>query len=1070
MRYAELHAHSAYTFLEGTSLPETLVAQAKELSLEAIAVLDVDGMYSAVQTSQAARKIKLNTVYGVEVTLSRESFDLLEEEGLPPGSRSTDVRLPILATSQQGYHDLCAAISGHNLAHPGSRNEPWILEELAREQQGNWQILTGTAHGPLRRILRSRGRTGAQSALSNLQELFGRDNVIVESCLHPGDPPLLAKDLAELAAAHRVPVVATGAVRCSTPRQQPLADIMTASRLNLPLTKAQPHLPYFGSFLRTAEEMRQIHRECPQAVEAAAELAAEYSFDLSLLEPELPEPDIPEGHDANTWLRHLTYEGATRRYGARAQNPKAWATVDRELRIIADLGFSGYFLIVKDIVDYCSKRNILAQGRGSAANSAVCYALQITAVDAVRHRLLFERFLSPERSGPPDIDVDIEAGRREEVIQYVYERYGRARAAQVANTITYRPKSAVRAAGKALGYSEEVLKKWSKTLSRGRKGSDVQTSVPDLVYQAASALQKLPQHMGIHPGGIVLTKTPVSEICPVAWAAKEGRTVLQWDKEDCASAGLVKFDLLGLGMLTALRKAFDWLGELGVTGGGGEPLNLYNLPQEDARVYDLLCAAETVGVFQVESRAQMNTLPRLRPREFYDLVIEVALIRPGPIQGKAVNPYLRRRLGYEPVTCHPLLEPILGRTLGVPLFQEQLMQIAVTAAGFTATEADALRKMLGSKRHEEGMEEIRPRLFQGMTKSGLPVELQEQLYESLRGFAEFGFPESHAFSFAYLVYASAWLKVYFPEHFYAALLASQPMGFYSPASLLADARKHGLEYAGPSVIASAAKAQVEQQINPGQAPHPRQISTQFQAEALIRSQGEWQIRLGLDAIKGLKENTIQRILKEREKEQFSSLEDFALRTHTGQKDLELLAQAGAFSDMGISRRHALWMAGQLANPTEWQPQIPGTQPVGEVPDLPEMNPIETLETDYQTLRLSTGPHPLQLVRKDLRGVQKLAKLPSLEGDSVVTVAGLVTHRQRPGTAGGVTFLSLEDETGLANIVCTPGFWRRYASIALTNNALVVTGRLEKKDGAFSVRAQKMIPLLLPVSTKSRDFC
>ncbi len=1072
MQYAELHAHSAYTFLEGTSQPGDLVRQAQDLSLVGLAVLDVDGFYSAVQTAQAAKEMEFPTVYGAELTLDPKALGLEAGEGLPLGSESTALRLPLLVTGQSGYHDLSGAISAHNLDHPDRRSVPWDLADLAGYQHGNWKVLTGTSHGPLRRILDSRGVTSAFRMIEQFQELFGHDAVVVESALHAGDSPEIARTLAELAIKANVPIVATGAVRCATPKQQPLADVLTATRLNLTLPQAEPHLPYFGSFLRSAQEMQQIHQEYPQAVGNAAEVAQELAFDLSLMRPQLPQSTIPQGHDDDSWLRQLTYVGARVRYGSRTRTPKAWETIDKELAVISDLGFSGYFLIVKDIVDYCAQKNILAQGRGSAANSAVCYSLQITAVDAVRHRLLFERFLSSERSEPPDIDIDIEAGRREEVIQYVYQRYGRDCAAQVANTITYRPRSSVRAVGKALGYSEDLLKDWSKMLSRGSREITKTSQIPELVLQASAALQKLPRHMGIHPGGIVLTRTPVSQICPVMWAAKEGRSVLQWDKEDCASAGLVKFDLLGLGMLTALRKAFNWLGELGVRGENGESLDLYNLPSEDPRVYDLLCAAETVGVFQVESRAQMNTLPRLRPREFYDLVIEVALIRPGPIQGRAVNPYLRRRLGHEPVTCHPLLAPILERTLGIPLFQEQLMQIAIVGAGFTPIEADQLRKILGSKHHEERMEQIRPRLFQGMSERGLPLDLQNQLFESLRGFAEFGFPESHAFSFAYLVYASSWLKTFFPEHFYSALLASQPMGFYSPASLLADARRNGIEYAGPSVVASRAEASVERRGQPGSDPEISEVEVPFPAGSLIRRHENWKIRLGLDSIKGLPVASIEKILAARNDSPFAGLEDFARRTNLSEKQLELLAQAGAFTDLGVSRRQGVWAARQVANPSERQPFIPGTELGTGVPHLPKMTVAETMETDYQALGLSTGPHPLSLMRGSLaaQGVVEVAMLPGLVGEKVVTIAGLVTHRQRPGTAGGVTFLSLEDETGLVNVVCTPGFWKRYGSIALAHNALVVTSRLEMKDGAHSVRAQKLQPLVLPMRTRSRDFC
>ncbi|MBS4875817.1 MAG: error-prone DNA polymerase, partial [Actinomyces sp.] len=571
---------------------------------------------------------------------------------------------------------------------------------------------------------------------------------------------------------------------------------------------------------------------------------------------------VPDGHTPDSWLAHCTYEGARARYGSRAHPPRAWETIDRELGVIERLGFAGYFLIVKEIVDFCARNGILCQGRGSAANSAVCYCLGITAVDAVRHNLLFERFLSDARSGPPDIDVDIEACRREEVIQYVYDTFGRDRAAQVANVITYRPRSAIRDVARALGYPAGTATAWSQ--GRGE--------VPPLVGDAARALARLPRHMGIHSGGMVLTDQPVSRICPVGWAAMPGRTVLQWDKEDCADAGLVKFDLLSLGMLTALRVAFNELQAGGartgdapnhlrgwaprvVRGREGQPLGLHTLPEEDPRVYDLLCAADTVGVFQVESRAQMNTLPRLKPRCFYDIVVEVALIRPGPIQGRSVNPYLRRRSGREEVTyLHPLLEPALRQTLGVPLFQEQLMRIATDAAGLSGARADQLRRAMGAKRSPERMEALKGDLMAGMEERGIDAPTRERIFEQLKGFADFGFPESHSFSFAHIVYASSWLKVHAPEHFYAAILASQPMGFYSPATLVQDARRHGVRVVGPSVNDSLVDASVqhvsEDEVGDSYSPG-RPESLPSRGTVPLDVDSGLAVRIGLNQVRGL---------------------------------------------------------------------------------------------------------------------------------------------------------------------------------------------------------------------------
>lgn len=1082
MSYADLHVHSAYTFHEGTDLPEQLVKYAKEIGLSAIGILDVDGMYSAVQTAQAADKFQLPCVYGTELTLKDmrwEGTDFTAGSGLPSGTIGAPIRLPLLVSSQSGYYQLCSAISTHNLSQPQQQNFGWTLEEVAENSSGQWKILTGTERGVLRRTLSKNGYKSSQRLLEYLVDLFGRQNVVVEASLRYGDPPDLADQLFNLAQSLGLPLIATGASRCATPNRQALADVMTATRLGLSLAEAKPHLPAFGSFLRSEEEMLQIHRRHPQAVAAAADLAAECTFNLSLMKPELPNSTVPKGETENSWLRHLTYKGANARYGTRHESPQAWITIEYELKIIEKLGFPGYFLIVKDIVDFCRNENILCQGRGSAANSAVCYSLGITAVDAVKHRLMFERFLSEERSSAPDIDIDIEAQRREEVIQYVYSKYGRQNCAQVANTITYRSRAAIRDAGRALGYGEEVLRPWSRQLSRGwqtqKKDEDNAAGIPipTLVKQVASELRGLPQHMGIHPGGVVLTRTPVSEICPVMWAAKDNRSVLQWDKEDCANAGLVKFDLLGLGMLTALRKCFTWLGNRGIVGEDGQPLGMYNLPAEASQVYELLCAGESVGIFQVESRAQMSTLPRMKPQKFYDLVIEVALIRPGPIQGQAVNPYLRRRNGHERVECHELLRPILEKTLGVPLFQEQIMRIAVEVAGFTPGEADELRRAIGSKYHKKRMKILHQRLYDGMSQRNIPQKYKEQIVESFKGFAEFGFPESHAFSFAYIVYASAWLKVFFPEYFYASILASQPMGFYSPASLLADAKKHGVAVAGTSVVFSEIAAAVETVDDVEEKCGPESMGMEgLPIRKMLRVDPQRKVRLGLNVIKGLSQSSMQRILTKRQEHDFTGLADFALRTNLSEKELELLAQAGAFADLGISRREALWSAGKVANPNEWQPFLPGTEIGEKTPGLPPLSSKEAVQIDYKSMSLTTGKHPVTFQRAELarRGVMLIGNLPDIESEKVVEIAGVLTHRQRPRTAGGITFLSLEDESGLVNIVCTPGVWQRYLQVAMTSSALVVKGRLEKKDGAFSIRAQKLESLALSVDTRSRNFC
>ncbi|MDO5726572.1 MAG: error-prone DNA polymerase, partial [Bowdeniella nasicola] len=699
--------------------------------------------------------------------------------------------------------------------------------------------------------------------------------------------------------------------------------------------------------------------------------------------PNFPPFPVPAGHDEASWLRELTYRGAKQRYGPPTAErvEGAYAMIEHELALITELGFPGYFLIVHEIVEFCRTHNILCQGRGSAANSAVCYALGITAVDAVRHRLLFERFLSPGRSGPPDIDVDIEAGRREEVIQFVYRRYGRRHAALVANVITYRHRLALRDAARALGYSAGASDAMSKTLERG-VGLDSNhryANIPDDVATLATAMTELPRHLGIHPGGMVLCDRPIVDVCPVQWAAMPGRSILQWDKDDCADAGLVKFDLLGLGMLTALRHAFTTLERRGVRYRGA-PLALHHLPQEDPGVYALLCAADTIGVFQVESRAQMQTLPRLRPQCFYDIVIEVALVRPGPIQGGSVNPYLRRRLGKEPVRyAHPLLRNALKKTLGVPLFQEQLMQIAIDAAGFCASEADQLRKAMGAKRSAARMEALRERLFSGMAARGIQLEVAEEIYTALKGFAAFGFPESHAFSFAYLVYASAYLKVHHPEAFYAGLLAAQPMGFYSPQSLIADARRHGVHVLAACIHHSGPLAQVVSMPPPQccQPDTPTAVGSgkthrEYDANAAARVHADQDsaIQLGLASIRQIGTKVANRIAQVRTAGAFTSLTDLASRAELSAAQLEALATAGALRGFG-QRRTMMWAAGPAASGAGQittvgrkryhQLPIPGLAEQLSAPELPALRTAEHTALEVWSSGVSSI-HPLALVR------------------------------------------------------------------------------------------------------------
>ena len=1129
-RYAELHAHSAYSFLDGANEPDDLASAAVELGLEALALTDHDGVPGIVKHAQAGRVHGLPTIHGTELTLADGSH------------------LPVLARNPVGYHRLVSAISQHNLDAGERRDPAHDLPALASALRaaptgqtggaaGTCLVLTGTANGPLRRALGDPLRPGtwdlaaAGDCLGRLTDLFaapdrGRlsgtstmaggpqvegDAVVglaVELTLDGGPTnAALTEVLTRLAHDHRLPLVATGAVRCARPADARLADVLTATRLVTDLEGARGHLPAIGRWLRGAQDMARLHRRSPDAVDLAADLAADLAFDLSLIAPDLPEADVPAGHTPASWLRELTRQGAVRRYGAPQEHPRAWEVLNHELDVIESLGFPGYFLIVHSIVEFCRQSGILCQGRGSAANSAVCYALGITAVDAVRHQMLFERFLSPGRAGYPDIDLDIEACRREEVIQYVYSRYGRERAAQVANVISYRPRSAVRDAARALGHPAGVQDAWAKQMERwtsvrpgGLTGQN--DEVPEPVLDIAEKLLRLPRHLGVHPGGMVLCGRPVTEVCPVRWAAMDNRSVLQWDKDDCAEAGLVKFDLLGLGALTALRLAFTTLAQRGqtvpdaVTEGelrtsqSGRPWGLHTLPEEDPAVYRLLTAADTVGVFQVESRAQMATLPRLRPQEFYDIVVEVALIRPGPIQGDAVNPYIRRRLKREEVTyLHDSLKPALAKTLGVPLFQEQLMQIAVDSAGFSPAEADTLRQAMGAKRSIERMEALHDRLIAGMRGRGIDESTAEKIYSKLRSFAEFGFPESHAFSFAYLVYASAWLKVRKPEDFYAGVLAAQPMGFWSPQSLVADARRHGVRVLPADINRSLSQATVEQKGKHQVAEPPEQWRTLTPHPAALTSldvHEDLAVRLGLAPIKGLGERAAQAIVAERRAHgPYQDLADLARRVSLSRSNLETLAASGALDSLGVERRRALWAAAVLSDehgrrrgashqdPGAWfQPTLPGTVAGAVAPALPAMTSREQQVADLSLTGVSTHGSPLTLLRPGLsaEGVLTTADLSDQEHGRRVRVAGVITHRQRPHTASGMIFLNLEDETGLLNVACRAGMWRRYRSVGRRAVALIVRGTVEKGDGVVALMAEHLQALPGVPVTGSRDWC
>jgi error-prone DNA polymerase len=1014
--------------------------------LEALAITDHNGFYGVVRFAEAAREYDLKTVFGAELTLA--SGEAQERAGQPDPQGE---HLLLLARGHTGYARLSSVIARAHL-RGGEKGRPvYDFERLAADLKGHVVVLTGCRKGSVRAGLSAQGIDGAAKALARLEYHFGEENVYVELIDH-GYPMDSEENEALATLSERV--IATNNVHYHAPVRRRLATVMAAVRARSSLDQLDPWLPAAATaHLRSGDEMAaRLGRE---PVLAAHRLGLELAFDLSLVAPRLPPYPVPAGHTEATWLRHLAYAGAKRRYG---NHPEAHRQIEYELDIIDGLGYPGYFLVVNDIVEFCKQEGIFCQGRGSAANSAVCYALGITNVDAVAHKLLFERFLAPERDGPPDIDVDIESDRREEVIQHVFTKYDREHTAQVANVISYRPRSAVRDVAKAFGFSPGQQDAWSKQIDRWHGVSDKDVSgVPPIVMHFAGELLAAPRHLGIHSGGMVICDRPVIEVCPVEHARMPNRTVLQWDKDDCAAINLIKFDLLGLGMLSALRYAYDFIG---ISWDLGDP------GCDDPEVYAMLCRADTVGVFQVESRAQMATLPRLRPECFYDIVVEVALIRPGPIQGGSVHPYIRRKNGEdkdkERWFAHPLMRNALDKTLGVPLFQEQMMQLAIDCANFSPKEADQLRRAMSAKRSPERMARLRDRLYEGMAANGIEPHICDDIYGKLLAFANYGFPESHAVSFAYLVYASAWLKRYYPAAFCAALLGAQPMGFYSPQSLVDDARRHGVRVDRPDINLSGVKATVE-------------------GDAWVRAGGpgtppsEWgsggpSVRLGLDSVRTVGEDKAETIVAERKRGGlYRDMADLARRTSLPAAQLEALATAGAFGCFGLDARQALWAAGAAAQ--DKPDRLPQTVVGVDAPALPGTDEVDQLVADVWATGVSPDNHPIRIVRSylDAEGAIPISRLPGIADKERVLVGGLVTHRQRPATAGGITFLNLEDETGMLNIVCSPGLWQRHRKVAMTSSALIVRGRLESVSGVINVVADKLIPLKIATKPSSRDF-
>jgi len=1097
--YAELHCHSNFSFLDGASFPEALVERAAELGYRALAITDHNGFYGAVKFHVAASERGLPTVYGVEVSLPAGSWlhpapggpdplDRIEIDYHAPGrgrthrmhgqkplARPPGDHLVLLAPSPAGYAALSRLVSRAQFRGEKDLPEYAWTDLVEAATAGELVALTGCRGGAVPKAAAAGDLNTALAALSSLREVFGR-RLYVELWQHamPEDDP--RNDLLATAAHRlRLPMVATNNVHYRSQAESDLAEVLAAVGGRCNLDGADGFRPASDErYLKTPVEMARRFSRYPGAVETAAELGAVLAFDLKLVAPRLPDFPMPDGFRSEAdFLHHLVWQGAQTIYpdGNGEVEADAASRLRHELKIIGELGFPGYFLITWDLVGFARARGIYCQIRGSGADSAVCRCLGLTRVDPIRLGLPFERFLSEERGRPPDIDIDFEAERREEVIQYCYRRYGRQRAAMVANVITYRARSVLQDVGKTFGFTQAQV----NALSRYVDSHDP-AHLPELVelpdgftaeriYQICLRLDGFPRHLGIHSGGMVIADRPLYQVVPLEWGRMQDRSVLQWDKDDCAAMGIVKFDLLGLGMLNALHLAVDTVREA-----HGISLDLAAIPQEPA-IYAMLTKADTVGLFQVESRAQMATLPRMKPKTFYDLAIEVALIRPGPIQGHSVHPFLRRRNGEEPIRYpHPTTEPILAKTLGVPVFQEQLMELARICAGFSPGQSDRLRQAMTHKRSDREMEKLRQELFAGMARQAIEGAAAEEIWEKLQGFASFGFPESHSVSFAYIVYMSAWLKYHWPTEFLGGLLNAQPMGFYSPNSLIHDARRHGVMVLGPDVNLSDFDCTVE----PASADTDDVVS--YYGAAWRRGRGPVDdplrpavsLRVGLRYVRDLGEAEITRIEAARLiGGEFTSGIDLAHRTGLSTAALEGLAGAGALESLGLGRREGIWAAGPLgmAGP-ERLGLVEGASP----PRLPSLNPVGVMQIDLWSTGMSPR-HPVEFIRERLAEVGCLSIAEALaqrKHGQRAKVGGVVTHRQRPGTARGVRFFNLEDETGILNVVVLPEIWEANWEVGRKAVGMVIEGRLEYRDGVTNLVAHGF-EAWPTAAVQSRDF-
>lgn len=1037
MSYAALWTKSNFSFLEGASRPEELVEESQRLGLCALALTDRDGLYGAVRAHVKARELGAELIHGAQLTL---------EDG---------ARAVLLAMDRTGYAQLCGVITAGRLRSPkGSCVVRWselladtdrtiLLWDLAREPRGAQQ-----------------DEAALEKRIGDLRDAF-TDRFYALCARHQRlDEPESEALLRARARRVGAQLAAANEVLYHRSDRRRLQDVLTAIRYGVELSKAGQRLKANAEHgIKSPHAFAELFADDRPALEATREIAARCRFSLGEIRYRYPCERLPDGRSQSQWLRELVLEGARQRYGGRAPQD-ALAQLERELALIEELDYGGYFLTMHEIVQFCRDKSILCQGRGSAANSAVCYCLGITAVDPVRMGLLFERFLSRERAEPPDIDLDIEHERREEVIQHVYARYGRTHAAMVANVIRYRVRSAVRDVGKALSFPASLLERLTRALNYGEGltrqglaavGVDPDAPTAQSLCELCEQIEDFPRHLSIHPGGFLLGHEPIATLTPIENATMEGRTVIQWDKDDVEALGLFKVDLLGLGALHHLHRCFDLLREH-----YGVELSMASIPAEDPDTFDAICAGDTVGVFQIESRAQMTMLPRLRPRNYYDLVIEVSIVRPGPITGGMVHPYLRRRRGEEPVDYpHESLRPVLEKTLGIPLFQEQVMKLAMVAADYTPGEADQLRRDMAAWRKSGRMGQHRDKLVTRMTRKGIPAEFAERVFQQICGFGEYGFPESHAASFALISYAGAWLKRHYPTLFVCGLLNAQPMGFYTVATLLEDAQRHGVAVLGVAALRSEWDSTLELR---------EEISAAEPAQ-------RYALRLGLRTVKGLTETDAQRISQARSQMTDRTLDQFAGLSGLDRGALQALARAGALAELEDHRRVSLW---KIRSPEALRPpQLFTTD--SEQPGLRPLTRLEEIDWDFQAKGHSDLGHPLGPLREELRqhGLLSAIELRQCKHGQRINIAGLAICRQRPGTASGVLFMTLEDETGLINLVVWPQVFERQRTIVSTNNFLAVTGKLQVQDEVVvHVIVQRFwLPQLAaaPTTVSSRDF-